>query len=221
MNIKILWIVGSLGTIATGSGIYITLKDRQGPVHLISELFQQEKGWKLMNESNDSKWNEAWTRYKEDKNKWGLPSWGGNKEKTETIEEFKNECKKRSKVKIFDSGQKEYLEVKKYCSRPKKVSELLTEDKTKTLLDKSGDAAQWTSAWDRYKSDHIEKVSGGTTTYKESNEWGIQGWQSSKPPSPMPEEFKNKCEEKWNSHINPEELTEDKTFKQVKSWCTK
>ncbi|CBY92373.1 hypothetical protein HF1_03650 [Mycoplasma haemofelis str. Langford 1] len=221
MDIKLLGAVGSLGTVAAGSGIYLTLKDRQTPSHTISELFQQEKGWKLMTESNDSKWDEAWTRYKEDKNAWGLSTWEKNKEQAKAIEEFKTECGKRIKSKVFDSKQKEYLEVKKYCSRPKKVSELLSEDKTKTLLDKNGDADKWTAAWDQYKKDHIDKTSGGSNTYKATDEWGIQGWKDSNPPSPMPEAYKSKCEEKWNSHINPEELTEDKTFKQVRSWCTK
>ncbi|AEG72659.1 hypothetical protein MHF_0383 [Mycoplasma haemofelis Ohio2] len=231
MDVKMLGAVGSLGTVATGGGVYFAIKGNQSTTP-ITELFKKEKGWKLMT-SDDEKWNEAWEKYRNDhKNtgvdsyrdtdKWGLSNWKTKRSESSAFEEFKKECEKRSKVEVSSTEQPEYKDVKKYCSRPKKISELLSEDTTKTLLNKSGDTGEWKAAWNKYQSHHIERTNGNTVTYKNQDTWGMQNWETKKSDAnAAPEDFKNECEKKWSSYINPEKLTQDETFQQVRDWCTK
>ncbi|AEG72667.1 hypothetical protein MHF_0391 [Mycoplasma haemofelis Ohio2] len=229
MNAKLLGAVGSLGAAATSGGMYLAFSGDKEATTSVSELFQKEKGWKLMTASDDSKWNEAWGRYKNDhksngtyldKDKWRLPNWKNKRDGSEAFLEFKQECEKRTKVAVKDTESQEYQNVKKYCARPKKVSELLTEATSKTLLDKNGDAEAWNASWDKYKQEHLVSSSGNTVAYKNPDKWGITGWGAVDTLGVL-QGYKDKCEEKWNSHIDPEKLTEDETFKEVLSSCTK
>ncbi|AEW45164.1 hypothetical protein MHC_01490 [Mycoplasma haemocanis str. Illinois] len=230
MNVKILGVIVSLGASTTG-GLYLALKKNKSTTP-ITELFKKEKGWKLM-DSNDEKWNEAWERYRNDhKNtgensyrdtdKWGLSNWKDKRNESAAFEEFKRECEKRSKMKISNIEQQEYGDVKKYCSRPKKVLELLSEDTSKKLLDKNRDSEKWKEAWNKYRSYHIESTKDNTITYKNQDTWSMKNWSSkNSDANAAPDDYKNECEKRWNSYIDPMKLTEDETFQQVRDWCTK
>ncbi|AEG72663.1 hypothetical protein MHF_0387 [Mycoplasma haemofelis Ohio2] len=220
-----------MGAAATGGGIYYALSDDQSSTS-ISELFKSEKGLKLMTSADDPKWNEAWGNYRKDhkvgnsesykdEDKWRISNWKEKKGEGSAFEEFKKECDKRSKVKVKDTNQPEYQDVKKYCSRPKKISELLSENKGRTLLDKSGDSTLWNKSWEEYKKTNVQSKTGTAVTYKAQDTWGVEGWSSKQSLTDAPAEYKTKCETKLDSYIDPNKLTQDETFKQVVSWCTK
>ncbi|AEW45170.1 hypothetical protein MHC_01520 [Mycoplasma haemocanis str. Illinois] len=232
MDIKLLGIIGSLGAVATGGGVYLAFKEKQTSVS-ISELFKQEKGVKLMTaDDDDAKWNEAWIKYRddhkitgdtnyEDEDKWGISNWKEKRSGENAFEEFKQECHKRSKVVVKDTQTQEYKDVKKYCSRPKKVSELLAEEGSKSPLDKDKDTDLWNQSWKDYKKVNAESGDGSTVKYKATDTWNIPEWASKQKEGSAPSEYKTTCETKLNSYIVPDKAFEDETFKQVVSWCTK
>ncbi|CBY92369.1 hypothetical protein HF1_03610 [Mycoplasma haemofelis str. Langford 1] len=229
MDIKLLGAIGSAGTVAAGGGMYLALKDKTTP---ISELFKQEKGRVLMTDDSDAKWDAAWELYRNDHkvegsttykdvDKWGISNWKDKKGESKAFKEFKDECSKRSKAQVTDTNKQEYLDVKKYCSRPKKVSELLSEDKSLTLLKKGEDAEAWNASWSKYKEAQVVSKNNNNVTYKTTDTWSMSIWNSKKTDTTAPDDYKDECGKKADSYIVPENLTEDETFKQVRSWCTK
>ncbi|AEG72671.1 hypothetical protein MHF_0395 [Mycoplasma haemofelis Ohio2] len=229
MDVKMMGAVGSLGAAATGGGFYLAFKGNQNPIS-ISELFKQEKGMKLMTEDNDAKWNEAWVRYRDDhkitdntykdEDSWGISNWKEKRSGGDAFAEFKQECEKKAKVAVQDTKSQEYQNVKKYCSRPKKISELLSEA-GRVLLDKSKDTELWNKSWSNYKLVNVESGSGTSAKYKAADTWTVTGWESKRSSDTAPEEYKTQCETKVGGYVDPEKAFEDETFKQVKSWCTK
>ncbi|AEG72813.1 hypothetical protein MHF_0541 [Mycoplasma haemofelis Ohio2] len=229
MDAKLLGLVGALGTASAAGGTYLFMSNSKNS-SAIFELFKSEKGLKLITNDSDSQWDTAWKKYRADhlenqiykeKDLWNISNWSEKKTSESAFDEFKRECKKRFDIKVRGIDSKEYKEVKKYCSRAKTVSELLSENKSKTLLDKAGDEGGWNAAWKTYKEANIQSNTGSAITYKTTDIWQVTGWNHSSPRDTAIEGYKTKCEEKWNSYIDPDKWTSDTIFQQVESWCTK
>ncbi|AEW45615.1 hypothetical protein MHC_03775 [Mycoplasma haemocanis str. Illinois] len=222
MNAKVLGLSGVLGSTAVGGGIYLSMRGTQ---ESISNLLSSEKAILPIKESSDPKWNEVWKKYKEFNggiNKWGLKDWDKQQKETNAPEEFKNACESRSLMKVSNKEQQEYKDVKEWCTRPKKVSELLNSEGKRVLLNQSEDSAEWKNLWTQYKKHHENTPkTGDSTTYKTSDELGVNNWSSKTSQEEAPEEFKNACKTKSESYIDETKITEDQTFKRVMLWCTK
>ncbi|AEW45534.1 hypothetical protein MHC_03370 [Mycoplasma haemocanis str. Illinois] len=220
MNPKLLGLTGALGTVAAGGSIYLTV---QASKHPISHLLVSEKGILLIKDRNDSKWNEAWKRYKDaHNNKWGIKDWNTKKSLQEAPNEFKEECEKRAARKISGTEQQEYQDVKNWCTRPKKVSELLNSEGKKVLLRQNGDDQEWNDSWTKYKEHHENKpVTGGKATYKSDNDLGVSDLSRKAGQSGVPTEYKTACQTKSELHIDESKIMEDPNFQKVKKWCTR
>ncbi|AEG73266.1 hypothetical protein MHF_1012 [Mycoplasma haemofelis Ohio2] len=222
MDAKFLGLSGALGSAAVGGGIYWSVKGSQ---ESISNLLSSERGILLIKDDSDQKWNDAWKKYRESNNgsnKWGIKNWGEKTGSENAPGEFKRECASRSLVKVSGKEQQEYKDIKAWCTRPKKVSELLDSEGKRVLLNQSGDAGEWKDLWTKYKKHHENTPqSTGSTTYKTSNELDMAKWTEKTSQQDVPEEYKSACQTKSNSYIDETKVTEDTTFKQVVLWCTK
>ncbi|AEW45735.2 hypothetical protein MHC_04395 [Mycoplasma haemocanis str. Illinois] len=231
MDMKLLGLMGGLGAVGAGGAAYVAIvnpfKEKE---NLTSELIKKEALVKPLtrNTGDDSKWNEAWKRYKEahkvsspentykEKDIWGLSEWSKQKGQDNAFEGFKNECESRAKLRINRESQ-EYKDFKNYCARPKTVSELIGEESGTTLLSKSGsgEEAQWNEAWKKYKASNTNATSANTDT------WKIQDWASAKSGEVATSHYKDACEKQSNMDIDLTKGLLDTNFINVKNWCTK
>ncbi|AEW45833.1 hypothetical protein MHC_04885 [Mycoplasma haemocanis str. Illinois] len=95
------------------------------------------------------------------------------------------------------------------------VSELLSKDKTKTLLKTSlgKDHADWKTAWKAYVEKNASNSAEGSDPLK------ISGWATKKStPDSVPEEFLNRCDEESKKTVSS---VSDAVYLTVSTWCTK
>ncbi|AEW45744.1 hypothetical protein MHC_04440 [Mycoplasma haemocanis str. Illinois] len=233
MDIKLVGLIGGVGAVGAG-GAYLAVSNPFKSGILISELIKSEAFIKSLtrNAKDNTKWDEAWKRYKDahkvsssgseykEKDIWELSEWGQKKNGNNAFDEFKNKCEEKSKLKV-DSNSQEYKDFKNYCARPKTVSELIGEDSSTTLLSKTSnnESAAWDAAWETYRKANLQN--GQTNVYKEQDIWGVQNWSSDKSNGSVTEHYKTKCEEKANLDIDITKGLKDSNFINVKNWCTK
>ncbi|CBY92888.1 hypothetical protein HF1_08800 [Mycoplasma haemofelis str. Langford 1] len=231
MDAKLLGLAGSLGTAAVGGGIYFASKDSPKSTS-ISHLLESEKGLLLLSETTDAKWQEAWKRYRDahkeggsgnykTEDLWNIKDWASKQKEDSAPEEFKSECEKRAKLEVLGKDGKEYQNVKSWCTRPKKVSELLSSIGNKVLLNKDGDSGEWSKSWEEYRKHHQKQPSGSSVSYEDKDELGVSSWTTKSKETGVPTEYKTACQTKADSYIEIEKVTEDTTFKRVEKWCTK
>ncbi|AEW45577.1 hypothetical protein MHC_03585 [Mycoplasma haemocanis str. Illinois] len=223
MNIKLLGLAGSLGTAVVGGGVYLTIRDSSKPIS-ITHLLTSERGLLLLSESNDVKWQDAWKNYRDshkengsnnyrEKDTWNIKNWSTKKGEDSVPEEFKEECKKRAKLETYGKNNKEYQNVKSWCTRPKKVSELLSSEGKKALLKGNGDEGEWGKSWEKYRAHHQKQPSSGAINYQDQDELGVSSWTTKRSETNVPNEYKTACQTKSEAYIEVEKVTEDDTFK--------
>ncbi|AEG73221.1 hypothetical protein MHF_0964 [Mycoplasma haemofelis Ohio2] len=223
MDPKLLGLTGALGTAAAGGGVYWSMQSSKQP---ISNLLSSEKALLLITDYSDSKWSDAWKKYKSSNgegNKWGIRDWLTKKDSNEAPTEFKEECKKRAESKVSGKSDQEYQDIKDWCTRPKKISELLSFEGKKVLLSQTGDSEEWGKMWTSYKKHHENGTQAGNsgTTYKTPDELGVSDWTNKAKESSIPNEYKTACQTKAESHIDISKITEDPNFQKVEKWCTR
>ncbi|CBY92927.1 hypothetical protein HF1_09190 [Mycoplasma haemofelis str. Langford 1] len=202
--------VAGLSSCAAGLGIYLNSDNRD----TVSSLLEKEPAHVLLSsEDGDSLWNEAWKKYR-DSNKdkeldsWKIKNFSANSKSETAIEGLKEACTSRYEDKVDGVKDFRYVNVKSWCTRPKKIFELLAAEKGIILLSKeASNSKAWSDAWADYK-----KEQNGTDTWKLSN------WSSEKGKSEAPDSFKEKC--KTQSEMNVNKGKEDELYVQVKRWCT-
>ncbi|AEG73168.1 hypothetical protein HF1_08300 [Mycoplasma haemofelis str. Langford 1] len=218
MDARILGLAGSLGAVGMGGGAYWAFKDSTKP---ISSLLSTEKGLLLITQTSDEKWRDAWKNYKGSQNKWGIKDWSTKQNQDDAPEEFKEACQQKSKLKVSGKDSQEYKDIKAWCTRPKKVSELLSSEGQRVLLSQSGDEKEWGEFWKQYRERHKKQTTGSSVTYETEDELKVSNWSTSNKNDSVPNEYKTACQTQSNTYINVEQVTNDSTFKKVEKWCTK
>ncbi|AEG73173.1 hypothetical protein HF1_08360 [Mycoplasma haemofelis str. Langford 1] len=220
MDPKLLGLTGALGTAAAGGGIYWSV---QASKQSISSLLASERGVLLIKDRSDSTWNDAWKKYKDSSgNKWGIKDWSAKQSLQDAPDEFKEECEKRASEKVSSVERQEYKDVRNWCTRPKKVVELLNSEGKKVLLSQTGDDKEWNDSWTKYKKHHENKpASGSQVTYKSDDELGVSSFSNKTTQDNAPTEYKTACQTKSELHIDETKITEDPNFQKVEKWCTK
>ncbi|AEW45781.1 hypothetical protein MHC_04625 [Mycoplasma haemocanis str. Illinois] len=95
------------------------------------------------------------------------------------------------------------------------VAELLKQDKTKQLLErtgKNGQDTEWKAAWNNYTTKNANHSENGSDPLK------IENWSSVKSQGDAPEDFLNKCESESKKDVVD---TKDPVYVNVSTWCTK
>ncbi|AEG73260.1 hypothetical protein MHF_1006 [Mycoplasma haemofelis Ohio2] len=229
MDTKALGLLSSLGAAATGGGIYWAVKDSTKP---ISQLLSSEKALLLITHDSDEKWDAAWKNYRDahkeggdtnykDHDKWGIKGWENKRTVDTAPPEFKEECRRQSQLEVYGKDDQKYKDVKAWCTRPKKISELLSWEGERVLLNETGDEEAWGKSWGEYRKRHEKSRQDSSVTYEDSDELSVNQWQTKRSEEQVPQEYKQSCKTKSGEYINIEQATEDPTFAKVKKWCTK
>ncbi|CBY92866.1 hypothetical protein HF1_08580 [Mycoplasma haemofelis str. Langford 1] len=230
MNKRVLTGVGAgmTATVAGVGGLYMYQSEgdsHEEPKTLttsISQLFQQSKNKVLLTKSSTGEeWNRAWGRYKlshQDKtsDEWGIPDFSKNQGSYDALPEFQDACTSRHSLEIESTEDINYKRVEDWCTRPKKIAELLGDEEGIELIPETGADSDWTSSWGKYRES--QKASNGSS-YKETDDWGISSWKEDKDKETLSNGFKSKCLD--NSKQDIDKGSEDKLYQQVKSWCTR
>ncbi|AEW45530.1 hypothetical protein MHC_03350 [Mycoplasma haemocanis str. Illinois] len=229
MDLKVVGLVGSVGAAGIGGGVYWSLKDSLKP---ISSLLSTEKGLLPITQNSDEKWKDAWKSYRDSQkeegsqnyksqDKWNIKDWSTKKGQDDAPEEFKAACQQKFKLEVSGKDSQEYKDVEAWCTRPKKISELLTSEGQRVLLNNSGDEKEWKESWTEYRKAHQKQPTGSSVTYETNDELGVSNWSTSSKNDSVPNEYKTACQTKSNEYVNIKQVTEDSTFKKVEKWCTK
>ncbi|AEW45610.1 hypothetical protein MHC_03750 [Mycoplasma haemocanis str. Illinois] len=229
MHVKTLILFGSLGATATGGGIYLAIKDSPKP---ISELLSSEAGLLPITNDLDEKWNAAWKNYRDshkesgsmtykNRDRWNINGWETKKSEDVAPKEFKEACKSQSQSKVYSKNDQKYKDVKSWCTRPKKIRELLNWEGKRILLDATGDGEMWGKSWGEYRKHHEKSRQASSITYEDSDVLSVAQWQNKRSQEQVPQEYKDACKTKSEEYINMDQVTNDPVFSKVKRWCTK
>ncbi|OAL09790.1 hypothetical protein A6V39_05025 [Candidatus Mycoplasma haematobovis] len=157
---------------------------------------------------DDKEWLKRWKEYLNgDKNVWQLADYAQAKANSNVVpKSFKNKCSDSAYLAI-EGNESLFSQVKDYCTKSFKITDLLKEEKV-TLL-KQGDSNDlWKAAWGKYLNDN-----------KNSNPLEIDKWNLSitKNKNNLPSDYSSKC---INTQGREVRTKRDQHFISVKNWCT-
>ncbi|AEW45588.2 hypothetical protein MHC_03640 [Mycoplasma haemocanis str. Illinois] len=188
----------------------------------ISDLFKSSQNKVLLTKTSDAgDWNKAWIKYRDankdrEEDEWNIVGFSGKKTEDSAFQEFKNACESKYLIKVKEVGDSNYRRVADWCTRPKKISELLESENGRELIPSDNANDDWTASWKKYREAHKE---GSTSSYKSSDTWSIGSWNTDKNSESLSTNFKAKCLE--NAKKDVVTGKEDKLYGEVKDWCTR
>ncbi|AEW45547.1 hypothetical protein MHC_03435 [Mycoplasma haemocanis str. Illinois] len=188
----------------------------------VSELFKKSRNKVLLTSSSTvEEWNSAWIRYR-DANKtqvsdvWNISGFSSKTTESNAFQEFKNTCESKYSLRVKGTEDINYKRIQDWCTRPKKIKELLMDEKEVEFIPENGADSDWKASWNTYREAH--KESNGTS-YKATDTWTLTNWSNDKGNDTLSTNFKSKCLEQAKKDIVNGK--EDELYTQVKSWCTR
>ncbi|AEG73230.1 hypothetical protein MHF_0975 [Mycoplasma haemofelis Ohio2] len=188
----------------------------------ISDLFKASQNKVLLTKTSDaSDWNKAWVKYRDankerEADEWNISGFSGKKTEANAFQEFKDACEGKYSIKVRGAGDSSYRRVDDWCTRPKKISELLESEGGIELIPSDNANDDWTASWKKYREAHKESQG---NNYKTSDTWTITSWSTDKDNESLSTNFKTKCLEQVKQDVI--EGKEDKLYGEVKNWCTR
>ncbi|CBY92313.1 hypothetical protein HF1_03050 [Mycoplasma haemofelis str. Langford 1] len=219
--------LGAASATATGAAYAGGLFNKNSKEELVSTLlkiFHPQKRLITASERSDSKWKEAWKKYKKDneakksgEDSWSLKGWTKPDASKVNSDEaapdyFVRECKSRSSQKTSGTSSDLYQNVLKYCTRDTLVSDLISEyGKGKKLLTTSSSEGDWKEVWKLYRDQN-------KANNKSVDDWKFSDWGAKKEGDTLPTDYQKKCSEK---SLEPAFEIGDVKYLNVLTWCSK
>ncbi|CBY92813.1 hypothetical protein HF1_08050 [Mycoplasma haemofelis str. Langford 1] len=184
----------------------------------ISSLFQRSPNKVLLTpSSSEEDWNRAWSNYKNahqdtSSDEWKIPNFENQKSTYNVLPAFKDACTGRYSMRAESEEDITYQRISQWCTRAKKVSELLKDEEGIELIPENGDDRYWTTSWIKYRDFHKSSSNAKDT-------WEIDSWEADSKSDNLSDSFKTKCLLQAKQDIVNGK--EDQLYQQVKNWCTK
>ncbi|OAL10599.1 hypothetical protein A6V39_00845 [Candidatus Mycoplasma haematobovis] len=197
-------VAGVAGIVAHSKGLFNSNTQ-------ISELLEQENKYALLPANSgeyEAEWDAAWKRYADNSNntpskkdKWNIPAEEGlSAEKASQT--FKNVCQQKATEKVKARTDQKYIDITNYCSRPKKLSEVLNKEGIE-LLATTGKEVEWKAKFNSYKTSN-NQIPGATSASATDEEQHFT-------------KLREGC--KVASDIKTTDNNYSKTYAAVKEWC--